>query len=245
MSKCSFVLSLTGSTFLASVLMSSLIGLAAVTAKADPVWDVGGTIAISGTNAPDNFSQNVTLSSGSSSIDSGTLTLTQSVAPGPNGAEWFILDYQAASNTVIAGNTSNYWELQAFVPMAQPDNSLGFYFDWGLNGTLYSATTGGPFTGIATNPVTGSGSVFANSSLCSYNSCGYINTTNNTVDFFVSLNPYSLISGSGISLSAANEFQIGVLAQPVAPVPEPATLSLLLSGVVIGGFAMRRRRAPS
>jgi hypothetical protein len=219
----------------AALATTFLCGLVASPALAGP-WDIGGTIAITGANAPNNFSQNVTLGVGSTSLDSGALTLTQTLVNEPGGAQWLVLDYQITGSGPIAGNTGAAWELAAVVPLSGQPNSLGFYLDWGVNGVLDTAS-GTLFT-PGLNPVTGTGQVFVNSTLCLYASCGYINPSNNTLDFFAHISPYSDLGSAGINTATANEFQIGVETQTV---PEPASLTLLAAGVIGLGAARRRR----
>lgn len=131
-------------------------------AFSDPVWNVGGSVSVDGTNAPNNFSQTTTLTLGTTTIDSGALNLTSSIVDEPGGAEWLVLDYSTVSGAPIVGNVNSSWQLQALEPLSNPANSLGYYFDWSSNGTLLTPTQsfGGGTPG--TNPITGSGTVFVN-----------------------------------------------------------------------------------
>jgi hypothetical protein len=212
-------------------------------ARSDPVWNIGGSMTVNGTNAPNDFSNNVALTLGTIPIDNGTLVLTTSIVPEAGGAEWLILRYATTSGGPIVGNVNAGWELQAFAPLSNPANSLGFYFDWSSNGTLLTPTTGGT---LGTNPVTGSGTVFVNNTFCPYSNCYYINPSNNTVDFFVSTSDYAGFPGNnGPAFENANNFEIGIEMQPVSPVsaPEPGTLAIFGSALAgLGLITLLRRR---
>lgn len=212
-------------------------------AFSDPVWNVGGSVSVDGTNAPNNFSQTTTLTLGTTTIDSGALNLTSSIVDEPGGAEWLVLDYSTVSGAPIVGNVNSSWQLQALEPLSNPANSLGYYFDWSSNGTLLTPTQsfGGGTPG--TNPITGSGTVFVNNTFCPYTSCSYINTSNNTVNFFASTSDYATAPGNnGSAFETANDFEIGVEMQPV-PAPLigfglPAFLSV--GGVLLLGVLKRK-----
>jgi hypothetical protein len=215
-------------------------------ARSDPVWNIGGSMTVNGTNAPNNFSNTVPLTLGPTPIDGGTLILTTSIIPESGGAEWLILHYATTSGGPIVGNVNGAWELQAFAPLSAPANSLGYYFDWSSNGTLLTPTQTFGGGSLGPNPVTGSGTVFANNTFCPYSNCGYIDTSNNTVNFFASTSDYAATPGNnGSAFDTANDFEIGIEMQPVSPVsaPEPGTLAIFGSALAgLGLIALLRRR---
>ena len=204
---------------------------------------------VSGTNAPNTFSTNVPLTLGTTTIDNGALNLTASLTNEASGAEWLVLHYSTVSGSPIASSVNGPWELQAFVPLSNPANGLGFYVDWSSNGTLLTPTesTIGNTT-LGTNPITGSGTVFVNNTPCPYASCMYINTSNKTVDYFAATSDFAGGLGSNpASFLTANDFEIGVELQPVSveSIPEPGTIAIFGSALAGLGVVRLRRRAKS
>jgi hypothetical protein len=175
-------------------------------ARSDPVFNIGGNMTINGISAPNTFSGDlVTLAPGTTTlIDGGALSLTQTLNNLGGGQEQLILDYKTVGATgaipggPISSNPTGNWELQAFVPLSNPANSLGFFTQFFLNGT--AATMGGG----------------TNTTFCPYASCSYINTATNQVDFFAQAIPFQTF----VAPNTVNEFEIGITLMPVA-VPGP------------------------
>jgi hypothetical protein len=197
--------------------------------------NVGGSFQVIGTNAPNTFSETDTLALGTMPIDSGALALTVSSVAAAGGGEWAIFDFQTPPGTSIAGNQNDNWEMRVEqVPIVRPAVFAHGYLDWGTDGTLFSPTSdAGANLPLETNPVTGSGLVFGQPDASPVTTTVSVFGFANTFDGF--------LSQAGFTPSQVNEFQIGFLLDPV-PAPEPTSGLLLLSGLAITGFAIRRRR---
>jgi hypothetical protein len=227
------------------------IGALAVTAainqpaQSDPLYDVGGSMTVSGTNAPNSYFETSTLQLGAATgIDSGALNLTPSIVDAADGAEWLILHWSTSEGAAIVGNTNSSWQTQAVVPFLVPANALGYYLDWSSNGTLLTPTA--PFGSAVpgTNPVTGVGTVLVNSTFCPYTNCNYITPGTNTVTFFANTGDYATAPGnSGSAFLTANDFELGIELAPVTPTtPLPAALPLFATGIGAMGFVGWRRK---
>jgi hypothetical protein len=113
----------------------------AQSAYADSVFNLGGSFTLTGTNAPDDYSESVTLNPGTTTVDGGTVTLTQSILASAGGGEWVIFDFRTANGGVFANNPNSDWELLLQnIPLQQPSEVLQIYLDWGTNGTLAGPT---------------------------------------------------------------------------------------------------------
>ena len=157
------------STFARSlaVMPTGFVAMAVGPARAaDPVFDIGSSFIISGTNAPNDFADAVTLSPGSTFIDGGALVLTQNIVNASNG-EWLVLDVQTSNGSDIAGDqTANWGIAQSGIQLATPSDWTERYFDLGAGGALanpvanLSNQTSGTPVFVAPNPITGAGTVF-------------------------------------------------------------------------------------
>ena len=113
-----------------------LIAALAIPRGASAEWLVGSTMAITVDDSPlgTNFTQNVTLGNGATTLDHGELTLTQTLIPAGGGAEWLILDYQATGSGLIGGNANINWEYEATAQTAGSTDFDAWFFNWTVNG---------------------------------------------------------------------------------------------------------------
>lgn len=177
---------------------------------ADPIFKVGSAFTLIGTNFPNNFTQTVTLNPGTTLIDGGTLSFTQSIVD-QNGGEWLVFDFQTTDGANVAGNQNAHWEIEENnIRLVKFSNWTERYFDWGTNGVLANPTTippsfAEPGLSLATNPITGSGTVFLRTV-----------TISDTIflDYDVTVTPFSSLSMTGIDPTDVNEFQNGLFVSP-------------------------------
>lgn len=196
--------------------------------RADPIFNIGSTFTVVGTNSPNNFTQTVTLNPGTTSIDGGLLNLTQSIVDQGRGA-WLVLDFMATTGN-IAGNQTSPWEMQENgVRLVAPSNWTERYFDFGTDGVLANPTSTFPdgtsttSVVLGTNPITGSGTVFLGTqTLCT--SCTFIN-------HFTDIDPFSTLGDRGINPADVNEYQTGLF---LTPAPEPSGLLIFITA--LGGL---------
>jgi PEP-CTERM motif-containing protein len=209
---------------------------------------IGGTLTISVDDSPigTNFSQNVTLNPGMTTLDLGEMTLTQSlVTTGPN-TQWLVLDLEATGGRLLAGNLSGFWEIGADAALAAPGGFTGVFGYWSVNGVPTNPINpfGGGFLGfVESDPVNPSISpVFGEE-------FGHAIATGTTVlnlPGLVFVSPYSHIAAGGMDPSAVNGFVIGLEVTNSQSVPEPSSLCLGAIGAALaGGAALGRRRTRS
>ena len=202
-------------SILARSLAVTLAGFAAMAigpARADQVFNIGSSFIISGTNAPNDFANAVTLSPGSTFIDGGALVLTQNIVNESNG-EWLVLDVQTSNGSDIAGNQTANWGIsQSGIQLATPSDWTERYFDLGADGALASPVanlsnqTSGTPVFVAPNPITGVGTVFLGTQTLASNATSISHGTN--------LNPFNQISETGINPAAVNLYETGLFLSP-------------------------------
>jgi hypothetical protein len=208
---------------------------------------VGGTLTVSVDDSPigTNFSQNVTLSPGMTTLDQGEMTLTQSLfTTGPN-TQWLVLDLEATGGRLLAGNLSGFWEISADAALSSPGGFTGVFGYWSVNGAPTNPINpwgSGFITDVEADPLNPSispvfGAEFANAIATG--------TTVLNLPQLIVVSPYSHISAGGMNPNAVNGFVIGLQVTNSA-VPEPSSLCLgLIAAAIFGGPALARRKRQS
>jgi hypothetical protein len=205
---------------------------------------VGGTMSVTVDDTPigTNFTGNVTVQPGITTLPGIDMTLTQSIYTTGPGTQWLVLDFQATNGQLLAGNQSGYWEITATFPVSTPSGFTGNFTYWSVNGTPTSpiAPFGGGFSTTGTDPVDPSISPVY---LDYFTPPLEPNSTSIYVYSYSS--PYSYISAGGMNPSAVNGVVLGMQVTASA-VPEPSSLCLTgLGASVLGGVVLVRRKARS
>jgi hypothetical protein len=196
---------------------------------------LGSTMKLSVQDSPlgSGFTQNVTLGPGTTTLDKGELTLTQSVVIAGPTSEWLVLDYQATGTGLIGANPNINWEYSALA-QATTSNLTNWFFNWTVNGQFFnSITDNGPWSGVEPDPINPSlGNVF------SYSGSFPAGTS---WDLFAQVSPYSYNGDSGVDVSTANGFVFaGLIAN--TSVPEPSSLCLGAVACLIATLGAISRR---
>ncbi len=221
----------------------SLGWMLATPSEASAGFLVGGTLTISVDDSPigTNFSQNVTLGPGMTTLDQGEMTLTQTLAPSGPNAQWLVLDLEATGGRLLAGNLSGFWSIGADTSLSAPGGFTGVFAYWSVNGVPTNPINpwgSGFIEDVGTNPVDPSlnpvfGAIFSHPIASG--------TTSLSLPDLVLVSPYSHISAGGMNRNAVNGFVIGLqVTNSSISVPEPSSLYLGAIGAVIAA-AVRKR----
>jgi hypothetical protein len=214
-----------------------VVGVLAVPSPARAGWLVGGAMKITVDDSPlgTNFTQDVTLAAGTTTLDRGELMLTQKLIPAGPGREWLILDFQATGSHLLAANPGIFWEISAVAPVSFPGLVTQAFLDWTTDGVWYDATRPIGIVPVISNPLgTDPANVFGATTQPPWPA---------TVKFnlFAYISPYDDISLGGLNPKAVNGYVMGGLL--VSSVPEPPSVVLAATGgVVMIGVALCRRR---
>jgi len=205
---------------------------------------VGGNLTVSVDDSPigTNFSQTVTLGPGTTTLDQGEMTLTQSLAPSGPNAQWLVLDFEATGGRLLAGNLSGFWSIGADAALSAPGGFTGVFGYWSVDGAPTNPINpfGSGFLGVVeTDPINPSISPVFGSEFSGPIASG---TTSISLPDLVLVSPYSHISAGGMDPNAVNGFVIGIQVTNSSAVPEPSSLCLgAIGAVVAAGSALARR----
>jgi PEP-CTERM motif len=220
-------------TLLAALVAASV----AQAAQADPLFDTGATITVSGTNAPDTFTNTVLLTPGTQSLDNGALSLTTSFVPAGGGAEWLVLDWQTTGGGPFSQPNLNFNLTASGIVAAQALTELAGFTQFGSNGTPLTPTSSVFGEPIEANPIPGqTGEGFE---------VGVPTTTlpaGPIANFFAFLDPFSQLAPElGNTNAPINDLLIAGEFE-VAAVPEPSTWAMMILGFCGLGFMAYRRK---
>jgi hypothetical protein len=213
-----------------------LVASVAAPRSASADWLIGSSMTISVDDSPlgTSFSQNVTLGPGTTVLDQGELTLTQTLVSVSPGTQWIVLDYQATGGRLIGADPNINWEYSA-IGKCTPSIGAQWFFNWTIDGSfINSINEGGPWAEVGPDPINPAlGNVF--------NYMGPLPAAG-SFDMYAQIYPYSYNGASGVDISKANGFIFGGLIT-AAPVPEPSTLALCGIGGIVLACAARIRKA--
>jgi hypothetical protein len=225
-----------------SLLAGLLIVSAAPIASADALFDTSSSFQVVGTNAPTSFTNTVSQMPGTYSLDNGALNLTLSIVPTSGSAEWLVFSYSTANGGAISQPSQDFEIHENGNVAAQPLNFIGFYTQFGSNGTALTPTSSFFGQPIGTNPVPGEvGSGWLVTGLNDHVAQGSFSIGETVVDPFSQLPP-----ALGNPTVPINDYELALEFAPQAAVPEVSTWAMLILGFAgIGFLAYRQKIQPT
>jgi hypothetical protein len=204
------------------------------------VFALGSTFGDGGTNTPTSFSQSVSLTAGSVSVDGGALSLTISIVPVGDAAqnEWLVFKYRTTSG--LLSQPGENWAIdQAAIVAAVPVVFDGDFTQFlNLDGLPFNQTVSIFGQTLMSNPVPGgTGNGEGTLGFATNYGAGALPPLGAFSDPF-SIVTNALGSTNVTGFVQALEFRPQT---PTSTVPEPITLSVFGAGVV-GAAVLRRRK---
>ncbi len=196
---------------------------------------IGSSFSVSGTNSPTNFNDSVTVLPGTSTLDGGLLSLTQTIVVNGN-SDWLNLNFEA-NRGLLASNLAAAWEIDVEgVQLSSPAYLTGIMVYWTVNRA--PAEPIHPFlvfSPVGPNPLSPSGQeAYVRSFAISPGSPLY-----SSIGEFASISRYNAISEGGMNPSTVNGFDLAIR---ITSVPEPSSLVLAGIGGICGSCLVVRRR---
>ena len=206
---------------------------------------IGGTLSVTVDDTPvgTNYSGNVTLQPGTTTLPGIDMTLSQTIYTINSTTQWLVLDFEATNGKLLAGNLGGFWDIGTTLPLATPSGFTGVFGYFSVNGA-------------PTNPINGFGSGFiadvgtdpVNSSIrpvyvqASFPSPLVVGTSSLALPNLIEIGPYSGISAGGMNPNAVNGFVMG-LKVTASAVPEPSSICLAATAAMaVGASSLMRRR---